>query len=169
MESSEVGATAVPLVGDALMSELFVGAGAGMYAVNAQGVVIACNPWAERLLGYAQGTLIGVNAHHAMHPHPGDGLDLPAQRPVLEDVALGKRSSGDRAVLLRADGSALQVWWSAAPLPPGPDTAPERWSSSRTPPRSVSVTADERTATRTVRRCGSRPNTTSRRTPGSAN
>ncbi|WP_328865587.1 SpoIIE family protein phosphatase [Streptomyces sp. NBC_00304] len=119
MESSEVGATAVPLVGDALMSELFVGAGAGMYAVNAQGVVIACNPWAERLLGYAQGTLVGVNAHHAMHPHSGDGLGLPAQRSVLEDVALGKRSSGDRAVLLRADGSALQVWWSAAPLPPG--------------------------------------------------
>ncbi|MGN5631167.1 SpoIIE family protein phosphatase [Streptomyces sp. AC154] len=104
-------------MGDALMSDLFAGARAGMYAVDAHGVVIACNPWAERLLGYAPHTLIGVNADQALHPHSGDGLRLPAQRSVLEDVALGKRSSGDRAVLLRADGSALQVWWSAAPLP----------------------------------------------------
>ncbi|MEV7406140.1 SpoIIE family protein phosphatase [Streptomyces sp. NPDC091267] len=113
-----MGATAVPLVGDALMSELFAGAGAGMYAVDAHCVVIACNPWAERLLGYAPDTLIGVNAHQTLHPHVGDGRALPVQRSVLEDVALGKRSSGDRAVLLRADGSALQVWWSASPLPP---------------------------------------------------
>ncbi|MFI7285702.1 SpoIIE family protein phosphatase [Streptomyces anulatus] len=112
-----MGATAVPLMGDALMSELFAAAGAGVYAVDAHGVVIACNPWAERLLGYGPNTLIGVNAHRALHPHVGDGRKMPAQRSVLEDVALGKRSSGDRAVLLRADGSALQVWWSAAPLP----------------------------------------------------
>ncbi|MFC8230264.1 SpoIIE family protein phosphatase [Streptomyces sp. NPDC057287] len=118
MESSDAGAPAVSLVGDALMSELFAAAGAGIYAVNAQGVVIACNPWAEHLLGYAPDTLIGVNAHQALHPHVGDGLNLPTQRSVLEDIALGKRSSGDRAVLLRADGSALQVWWRAAPLPP---------------------------------------------------
>ncbi|MFG2596540.1 SpoIIE family protein phosphatase [Streptomyces sp. NPDC048462] len=117
MESSGAGANAVPLVGDALMSDLFAGARAGMYAVDAHGVVIACNPWAERLLGYAPHTLIGVNAHEALHPHSGDGLRPPAQRSVLEDITLGKRSSGDRAVLLRADGSALQVWWSAAPLP----------------------------------------------------
>ncbi|MGW5733205.1 MULTISPECIES: SpoIIE family protein phosphatase [Streptomyces] len=115
--SSEAGAPAVPLGDAVLMSELFAAAGAGLYAVNAHGMVIACNPWAERLLGYAPDTLIGVNAHEALHPQAGDGRDLPLHRSILEDVALGKRSSGDRAVLLRADGSALQVSWSAAPLP----------------------------------------------------
>ncbi|MEU9466126.1 SpoIIE family protein phosphatase [Streptomyces avermitilis] len=102
---------------EALMSALFEAVGAGMYAVDGQGKVIACNPWAERLLGYAPGTLLGVDAHRALHPAEGDGTGLPAQRPVLADIGLGKRVSGDRAVLLRADGTPVQVWWSAAPLP----------------------------------------------------
>ncbi|MFE2225568.1 SpoIIE family protein phosphatase [Streptomyces kronopolitis] len=102
--------------GEALMSELFAAAGAGVYAVDGQGLVVACNPWAEKLLGYEPGTLIGVNAHRTLHP-PAEEGSLPTQRPILKDIALGKRVSGDRAVLLRADGTALQVWWTAAPLP----------------------------------------------------
>lgn len=100
------------------MSATFAAAGAGVYAVDADGVVIACNPWAERLLGYAPGTLLGVNAHEVLNPHTGDGSGFPGQGPVLRDVALGKRVSGDRAVLMRRDGSPLATWWSAAPLPP---------------------------------------------------
>ncbi|MGW6735434.1 SpoIIE family protein phosphatase [Streptomyces sp. NPDC055013] len=109
---------AVPAVSaEALMAASFDAAGAGVYAVNADGLVIACNPWAEQLLGYAPGTLIGVDAHRTLHPPTGDHSGLPAQRPILTDITLGRRASGDRAVLLRADGSALQVWWTAAPLP----------------------------------------------------
>ncbi|MFJ6700233.1 SpoIIE family protein phosphatase [Streptomyces sp. NPDC091272] len=120
--SSSTGSADAPLRGEALMPELFAAAGAGVYAVDARGLVIACNPWAERLLGYEPGTLLGVDAHQALHPHTGhptigDAGSLPAQRSVLEDVALGKRASGDRAVLLRADGRPLEVWWAAAPLP----------------------------------------------------
>ncbi|WP_344414129.1 SpoIIE family protein phosphatase [Amycolatopsis minnesotensis] len=106
------------VTGPALVSALFAAAGAGVYAVDGEGVVIACNPWAERVLGYAPGALIGVDAHRVLDPRAGDGRGLPPQRSVLEDVALGKRASGDRAILVRADGSALQVWWTAAPLPP---------------------------------------------------
>ncbi|WP_320777234.1 SpoIIE family protein phosphatase [Streptomyces sp. CRN 30] len=108
---------------EALISALFAAADAGVYAVDDAGTVIACNPWAERLLGYEPGTLIGVNAHRALHAvgvadtvGGGDTAE-PVQHPILADVALGKRSSGDRAVLLRADGTPLQVWWTAAPLP----------------------------------------------------
>ncbi|WP_369268813.1 SpoIIE family protein phosphatase [Streptomyces sp. R11] len=109
---------AVPAVSsEELMAALFEAAGAGVYAVDAAGRVIACNPWAERLLGYAPGTLIGVDAHRALHPPAGAGSGLPAQRPILTDVAQGKQASGDRAVLLRADGGTLQVQWTAAPLP----------------------------------------------------
>ncbi len=112
------GTAAVPPTGEALMSALFDAAGAGVYAVDAQGRVIACNPWAEQLLGYAPGTLIGVDAHHTLNPRPANGAGLREQRPILTDVTQGKRISGDRAVLLRADGTALPVWWSAVPLPP---------------------------------------------------
>ncbi|MFD0305275.1 SpoIIE family protein phosphatase [Streptomyces sp. NPDC127119] len=119
MESfTETGIPAAPLAGDALMSALFAAAGAGIYAIDSQGLVIACNPWAEHLLGYQPGALIGVNAHDALNPAAGNTEGLREQRSVLKDVAQGKRISGDRAVLLRADGSALPVWWSALPLPP---------------------------------------------------
>ncbi|MER8160436.1 SpoIIE family protein phosphatase [Streptomyces sp. NPDC094472] len=118
MDSSPKAGAVVPAVtGNALMAALFAAAGAGVYAVDAAGLVIACNPWAERLLGYPPGTLIGVNAHQALHPPAEDGGGLPAQHPILTDIALGKRISGDRAVLTRADGTALPVWWTAAPLP----------------------------------------------------
>ncbi|MDQ7810825.1 SpoIIE family protein phosphatase [Amycolatopsis sp. A133] len=111
-------APAAPLAAEALVSAAFAAAGAGVYAVDAGGVVIACNPWAERLLGYDPGTLVGVDAQQVLNPHTGDSSGFPGQQPVLREVALGKRISGDRAVLLRRDGSALAAWWSAAPLPP---------------------------------------------------
>ncbi|MFJ9523133.1 SpoIIE family protein phosphatase [Kitasatospora sp. NPDC101801] len=103
------------------MSSLFDAAAAGVYAVDPDGRVIACNPWAERLLGYRPGTLVGVDAHQALNPHTGNTDGLRGQRPVLQDVAAGRRISGDRAVLLRADGTPLPVWWSAAPLPARPE------------------------------------------------
>ncbi|MEV7069054.1 SpoIIE family protein phosphatase [Streptomyces collinus] len=119
MESfSEMDTHALPLADETLMSALFEAAGAGVYAVDEGGLVIACNPWAERLLGYEAGTLIGVDAHAILNPRAGNAAGVPEQRPVLREVALGKRVSGDRAVLLCADGSPLPVWWSAAPLPP---------------------------------------------------
>ncbi|MFC8667550.1 SpoIIE family protein phosphatase [Streptomyces sp. NPDC057199] len=111
------GKDAAAAADEVLMSALFGAAGAGVYAVDGEGMVIACNPWAERLLGYAPGTLIGVDAHRTLHPLQGDGSGLPAQQSILSDIALGNLASGDRAVLLRADGTALQVWWTAAPLP----------------------------------------------------
>ncbi|MFC8263305.1 SpoIIE family protein phosphatase [Streptomyces sp. NPDC057291] len=111
------GKDAAAIADEALMSALFDAVGAGVYAVDGEGMVIACNPWAERLLGYAPGTLIGVNAHRTLHPLQRGGNGLPAQRSILSDIALGNLASGDRAVLLRADGTALPVWWTAAALP----------------------------------------------------
>ncbi|MGW9032729.1 SpoIIE family protein phosphatase, partial [Streptomyces sp. NPDC055722] len=118
MESGpkERDATEVSVDG-ALMSALVAAADAGLCAVDDEGTVIACNPAAERLLGYAPGTLIGVNAHRTLHQSDVESAAVPVQRPILRDVVLGKRTSGDRAVLLRADGTPLQVWWAAAPLP----------------------------------------------------
>jgi PAS domain S-box-containing protein len=130
-------------VDEALMSALFAAAEAGVYAVDNEGTVIACNPWAERLLGYEPGTLIGVNAHGTLHPLDEESAAVPVQRPILRDVALGKRTSGDRAVLLRADGTPLQVWWS--------------FSTTRLPSASGRDAAPS--GTRTARRCASRPNT----------
>lgn len=107
-------------VDEALVSALFAAADAGLYAVDDEGTVIACNPGAERLLGYAPGTLIGVNAQRTLHPSNEESAAVPVQRPILQDVAPGKRISGERAVLQRADGTPLAVWWTAAPLPAPP-------------------------------------------------
>ncbi|UUA04481.1 SpoIIE family protein phosphatase [Streptomyces koelreuteriae] len=104
-------------VDETLMSALFAAVGAGVYAVDDQGRVFACNPWAEQLLGYEPGTLIGVDAHRALHPPGAGAAAVPTQRPTSKDGAPGRRTSGDRAVFLRADGTSLQVWWTAAPLP----------------------------------------------------
>ncbi|MFD8032146.1 PAS domain S-box protein [Streptomyces sp. NPDC059717] len=101
-------------VDEALMSVLFAAADAGLYAVDDEGTVIACNPGAERLLGYAPGTLIGVNAHRTLHPSNEESAAVPVQRPILQDV-----TRGERAVLRRADGTPLAVWWTTAPLPTG--------------------------------------------------
>ncbi|MYV57855.1 SpoIIE family protein phosphatase [Streptomyces sp. SID3212] len=82
-----------------LLSALFAHATAGMYAVDAADRVIACNPWAERILGHRPGGLIGLDAERVLHPSHDDA------------------KPGERAVLLRADGTPLPVWWTSAPLP----------------------------------------------------
>ncbi|GAA3726301.1 SpoIIE family protein phosphatase [Streptomyces tremellae] len=112
---------ASPLSGEALMAALTASAGAGVYAVDADGHVIACNPAAERLLGHAPGALTGVDARAVLGPGAagatGDTGWGPADAPP-------QRPGADRAVLLRADGTALTVWRSVAPLPPGAGRGP---------------------------------------------
>ncbi|MFJ2651664.1 SpoIIE family protein phosphatase [Streptomyces sp. NPDC087420] len=82
-----------------LLSTLFAHAAAGMYAVDGAGRVIACNPWAERILGHRPGGLTGLDAERVLHASHDD------------------IKPGERAVLLRADGTPLPVWWTSAPLP----------------------------------------------------
>ncbi|MET9480069.1 SpoIIE family protein phosphatase [Streptomyces sp. NPDC006638] len=82
-----------------LLSALFAHATAGMYAVDASGRVVACNPWAERILGHRPGGLSGLDAKSLLHASHDDS------------------TPGERAVLLRADGTPLPVWWTSAPLP----------------------------------------------------
>ncbi|TFV29539.1 PAS domain S-box protein [Streptomyces sp. T1317-0309] len=139
-----------------------------MYAVDDEGTVIACNPGAERLLGYAPGTLIGVNAHRTLHPSNEESAAVPVQRPILQGVTGGKRTGGERAVLRRADGRRSRCGGPRPRCPRGRDAAVVRWSCSRTQPPSVSGKDAATSGTRSARRCASRPNTTWRRPPGSA-
>ncbi|QIQ01031.1 SpoIIE family protein phosphatase [Streptomyces liangshanensis] len=82
-----------------LLSALFAHATAGMYAVDGAGRVVACNPWAEQILGHRPGGLTGRDATRLLHAsHDSTGR-------------------AERAVLLRADGTPLPVWWTSAPLP----------------------------------------------------
>ncbi|MFX4292863.1 SpoIIE family protein phosphatase [Streptomyces bohaiensis] len=103
--------------GDALLRSLGAAAGAGIYAVDAGGRVIAANAWAERLLGYAPGALLGLDADHVLKPRV-DTDGLPESSTALEQAGGHHRVNDDRAVVVRADGTTLPVWWSAAPLPP---------------------------------------------------
>ncbi|MDX3850089.1 SpoIIE family protein phosphatase [Streptomyces sp. AK02-01A] len=111
---SEEGAALTGEAGGDLLSALFDHAAAGMYAVDGAGLVIACNPWAERVLGYEPGGLTGLDARDVLRPARGE-----ARQTLQHDVVPGRGTNGDQDVLLRADGSPLPVWWAAAPLPRG--------------------------------------------------
>ncbi|MGI5121860.1 SpoIIE family protein phosphatase [Marinactinospora thermotolerans] len=119
MGGDQTGGGPLPPVDAHLLSVLFTELGAGVYVVDAAGKIIACNPWAERHLGYPPGALLGKDAHRLLNPLPGGDHGLPEQRPILEELADGHGVSGDRAVLLRSDGTTSAVWWTATPLPSG--------------------------------------------------
>ncbi|MEU3186142.1 SpoIIE family protein phosphatase [Streptomyces sp. NPDC006923] len=119
---SEEGAALTGEADGDLLSALFGHAAAGMYAVDGAGLVIACNPWAERVLGYQPGGLTGLDARVVLHP--AGGHDRSARQSLQHGVVPGRGADGDQDVLLRADGVPLSVWWAAAPLPRGEHRAP---------------------------------------------
>ncbi|MFD5571208.1 PAS domain-containing protein [Streptomyces cadmiisoli] len=77
-------------VDDALLTALFAAVDVGVYAVDDEGTVIACNPAAEQLLGYAPDTLIGVNARRTLHPPTLERATSPLHRPYPRRHGVGR-------------------------------------------------------------------------------
>ena len=105
--------TRVPIEA-ALLTALFDHAAVGIYATDAQGRLTACNPHTERLLGYQEGDLVGVDVHALIHRAAG-GTTSPAAECRLREVMSATRPGDGRDLFARADGTLLPVRWAAAP------------------------------------------------------
>ncbi|WP_162624824.1 PAS domain S-box protein [Streptomyces cadmiisoli] len=101
----------------ALLTALFAAVDVGVYAVDDEGTVIACNPAAEQLLGYPPGTLIGVNAHRTLHPPALERATSPLHRPYPRRHGVGRADQRRPRRTAAGRRHTLQVSWTAAPLP----------------------------------------------------
>lgn len=100
-----------------LLRALFDCLGAGMYAVDSGGRILASNPMTERLLGFPEAELVGREAHQTLHPVRPDGSPYPAAEcELLAVLRDGKPAEAERDVFRTKAGGALPVSWIAAPV-----------------------------------------------------
>jgi PAS domain S-box-containing protein len=91
--------------------------GEGIYGIDPDGVIIFVNRKAAELLGRDVDDLLGRNAHEVMHDRRPDGSPYPVQDcPIYHSLHTGEPCRVDDEVLWRADGTALPVEYSAAPM-----------------------------------------------------
>jgi PAS domain S-box-containing protein len=107
-----------------VLRAVFESLGAGIYATDATGRLIAANPRAERMVARPAEEMLGRDMHDLLH-RDADGAEIPRERcQMLRVLADGRPREGGDEYLLRGDGTTLPVIWSAAPLelpgePPG--------------------------------------------------
>jgi len=91
--------------------------GEGIYGIDPDGVIIFVNRKAADLLGREVDDLLGRNAHEVMHDKRPDGSPYPVREcPIYRSLHTGEPCRVDDEVLWRADGTALPVEYSAAPM-----------------------------------------------------
>ncbi|HEY0838133.1 MAG TPA: PAS domain S-box protein [Azospirillum sp.] len=89
----------------------------GVYVVDADDRVQYANPAAERMLGWRQDELVGLNAHATFHHSHPDGTPYPAEAcAVAQALRGGKPCTTHVDHLLRKDGAWLPVALAAAPI-----------------------------------------------------
>ncbi len=99
------------------LGALFASLAAGVYATDLKGRVTACNPEAERLLGYAAAELLGQPIHELVHHRRPDGTRLPREQcRLFAVVRTGRPDRGEDEVFVRRDGTLFPVSWSSAPI-----------------------------------------------------
>ncbi|WP_199814927.1 SpoIIE family protein phosphatase [Streptomyces sp. NRRL WC-3549] len=98
------------------MRTVFDSLGAGVFVIDAAGRLTTANPRARRLLGRADGELLGFDMHDLLH-RGADGDEVPRSGcPVLSVLDDGRPNEGSEEFLLRGDGSLLPIIWAATPL-----------------------------------------------------
>ncbi|MEW2256833.1 SpoIIE family protein phosphatase [Streptomyces sp. NPDC047869] len=97
--------------------------GAGAYAVDEQGRIVAVNTRAGHLLGRSAQDLIGQDAHDLLHRGP-QGQRLPAaQCSMREAFHSGHPAHGLIDYFAHADGSVLPISWSITPYDIGSEAS----------------------------------------------
>ncbi|CAL9360222.1 hypothetical protein SUDANB106_00654 [Streptomyces sp. enrichment culture] len=99
-----------------VLRAVFDSLGAGIYATDSMGRLIAANPRAERMVARPSAEMLGHDMHNLLH-RDADGAEIPREDcRMLAVLADGRPREGGDEYLLRGDGTTLPVIWSAAPL-----------------------------------------------------
>jgi PAS domain S-box-containing protein len=107
-------AHAVPY--DDLLGRLLAVVDVGVYAVDAQGRIVAVNPRAEQLLDWPAKDLVGHDAHDLLH-RDEHGDTVPRTRcPMTHAVLAGRTSQESPGWMARGDGSLLAMSWLVSPF-----------------------------------------------------
>src|ERR1700749_2795410 len=100
-------------IGEAMLES----AGAGIYALDREGLCTFVNKAAAKLLGYSKEECLGRNMHELTHSKHADGTDYPAEEcPIRNVVRTGVGMHVDDEVLWRKDGTYVPVEYFAEPL-----------------------------------------------------
>lgn len=99
-----------------LLGEALDRLGAGAYAVDADGLIVAVNAQAEVLLGRGAKELLGHDAHDLLH-RQANGMSMPRSRcPMMAAFVAGRVRQGERDFFACGDGSLLTASWLVTPL-----------------------------------------------------
>ncbi len=98
-------------------ASLLLAMGEGILGLDTQGRATFINPAAARLIGWEPSELIGRCVYAVLHPSGPDGSGDPLEDCWLaQTVRTGQPCQGDDEVLLRRDGTAMPVEYSATLL-----------------------------------------------------
>lgn len=91
--------------------------GEGMWGLDQDGLCTFLNNAAAALLGYAPEELLGQSTHQLIHHSRPDGSPYPIEEcPTYRAIKTGVGTTSASEVFWRADGSSLQVEYSAFPI-----------------------------------------------------
>ncbi len=89
----------------------------GLVATDRDGQVTFANASAARLLGRTSAEMLGKSLHVLVHPdQPESSCTSDEKCPLLRAIAAGRVLSDQGDVFTRADGSAVPVSYSSAPI-----------------------------------------------------
>ncbi|MFJ8976773.1 SpoIIE family protein phosphatase [Streptomyces sp. NPDC102282] len=98
------------------MRTVFDSLGAGVFVTDTAGLLTACNPRAQELLGRPLEQMLGRDMHDLMHRGP-DGGTIPREEcGLLAVLDSGRPAEGSEELFLRGDGTLVPVIWAATPL-----------------------------------------------------
>ncbi|HWU08426.1 MAG TPA: SpoIIE family protein phosphatase [Streptomyces sp.] len=98
------------------MRTVFDSLGAGVFVTDTTGLLIACNPRAQRLLGRPQEQMLGHDMHDLLHRGKDGGAVPRSECGLLKVLDTGRPAEGSEESFLRGDGSLVPVIWAATPL-----------------------------------------------------
>ena len=95
--------------------------GAGAYLVDDEGLIIAVNARAERLLGRPAAELLGHDAHELLHRGPQGQSLTRTQCTMRQSFHERRPAQAERDYFARADGTLLTISWMITPYDLGGD------------------------------------------------
>ena len=100
--------------------QLLASTGEGIFAIDLDGCCTFANPAAAELLGFRREEIVGGSPHRLFHHTRPDGTPYPAAEcRILRAMLAGRAIRVDDELLWRADGTPLEVEYSAVPIVSG--------------------------------------------------